>query len=180
MAIHRLSHQVLPAPRPERVFGASYPPDLQPTVDHADRFRRVVESADATPALPPAARRWLIGRADEMTLVLALLVDDWRAGRKTSAAAAREIGAYIDELHEGARALLGAAAPLTCCDGAATPGGARAADDEAVTRVLVPPVGRAGAKNATLFDPSALLDEGGPMDVDDPAGRSRQSPKASG
>jgi hypothetical protein len=138
------------------VFGPKYPDPLQAAVNHAERLCAVLARLEGR---HPDPRLWLVGRREEIELVLRLRIRDWKARRISLGFAARSIVRYLDDLHAGATSSLGLAANarLTCC-----------ADDEAPTLPL------AGGQNVprqagmrrtppphaaeTWFDLSALLD----------------------
>ncbi|HEY4014305.1 MAG TPA: hypothetical protein VGM06_13270 [Polyangiaceae bacterium] len=99
------------------VFERKYGEPLQAVVDHARRLCALLECLES---VHPDPGRWLVGRQDEIRLVVRLRVRDWRARRIGTEFAARTIGAYLDEIHLGAMRSLGLPAnvPLDCC----TPG----------------------------------------------------------
>ncbi|HEY4016557.1 MAG TPA: hypothetical protein VGM06_24645 [Polyangiaceae bacterium] len=137
-------------------FDRKYREPLQAVVDHARRLCAFLERLEAR---HPDPERWLVGRRDEIRLVVRLRVRDWRTGRIGLEYAARTIGAYLDELHLGAARSLGLPAngPLDCC-----------ATDEAITLPLgagrrpathVAPQGsRSVVASETWLDLRALLD----------------------
>jgi hypothetical protein len=96
------------------VFGPKYPQPLQAVIDHGERLCVLVARLEDR---HPDPRRWLVGRREEIELVLRLRVRDWRARRIGLEYAAKAIGAYLDDLHTGATQSLGLAAniPLVCC-----------------------------------------------------------------
>jgi hypothetical protein len=118
------------------VFERKYREPLQAVVDHARRLCAFLERLEARHADPG---RWLVGRRDEIRLVVRLRVRDWRARRIGTEFAARTIDAYLDEVHLGAARSLGLPAnvPLDCC----TPG-------EAITIPIE--IGRAPATHVEL------------------------------
>jgi hypothetical protein len=140
------------------VFDRKYREPLQAVVDHARRFCVLLERLE-TRYLD--SEPWLVGRRDEVRLVVRLRVRDWRVERISLEYAARTIGAYLDELHLGAmRSLcLPANVPLDCC-----------AADEAITLPLgdathVEPQGsRDGSGGETWLDLRALIDPGPSVD----------------
>jgi hypothetical protein len=99
------------------IFSEQYPPKLQDVVKHAERF--CVLLGDVWVA-GDDARVWLVGRQEEVELVVRCLVEDWRAGIVDEAAAASSVGAYLRALHIAARGVLEAADAFACCsDGGA-------------------------------------------------------------
>ncbi len=140
------------------VFDGKYRAPLQAVVDHARRFRAFLERLETS---HPDPDRWLVGRREEVGLVVHLRVRDWRADRVGLEYAARTIGAYLDEVHLGAASRLGLPAnlPFVCC-----------AADEAITLPLgggrspaahVEPLGsRCSGAGETWLDLDALLDLG--------------------
>lgn len=160
------------------VFDRKYPEPLQAVVDHVRRFCVFLEWLEAR---HPDPHRWLVGRRDEVRLVVRLRVRDWRADRIGLEYAARTIGAYLDELHLGAARSLGLPAnvPLDCCraDEAIT---LRLGDGPSPARYMEPQGSRGEGAGETWFDLNTLLDLGpsangvgepGPDRDADPSGR---------
>jgi hypothetical protein len=99
------------------VFSGLYPPKLHDVVKHAERFCILLGGVWAA---GEDARVWLVGREEEVELVVACLVEDWRAEVLDEAAAASSVGAYLRALHIAAREVLEAADAFACCgDGGA-------------------------------------------------------------
>jgi hypothetical protein len=146
------------------VFGPKYPPQLQPVMNHAERFCELLARLEERqPKLRGSGRRWLIRRREEIELVFALLIGDLAADRISIREAARSAATYLDELHVGARRSLDLSPILPCCaeDEALTACLASKHDAvtlEAVTRIFADGASTPGAAE-TWFDPSALLDE---------------------
>jgi hypothetical protein len=139
------------------VFGPKYAPQLQPVINHAERFCEILAQIAEHDGASGAEHGWLVGRRQEVETVLELVVRDWAADRIALEEVTRAVTAYLDELHAGAEKCLGLGPALECCaeDEALTASLAR--EHEAVTR---PGVERAFRQDAgeTWFDPSALLD----------------------
>jgi hypothetical protein len=106
------------------VFSAQYPARLQGAVKHAERFCLLL--GDAWRA-GEEGRIWLVGRQEEVELVVRLLIEDWMGGLDAEAAAS-SVGAYLRALHFRAREVLEVGGAFACCG-----------DGEAIT---VPPVDR--------------------------------------
>ena len=135
------------------VFGPKYPPPLQATISHAERFCELV--ADLQQHRRPRAdegRRWLVRRSQEIVTVLALMVEDWSEGRLGLEDATREIAQYLADLHAGARRSLTLGPVLECCLLEDSVTVVADSSDDSPMRMLL----RTGA-NDTLFDPSALV-----------------------
>jgi len=140
------------------VFGPKYAPQLQPVMNHAERFCELLAQIEPLDGASGGAEHgWLVGRRQEVETVVELVVRDWAAERIALEEATRAVTAYLDELHAGAAKYLGLGPALECC-----------AEDEALTASLAsklqavtrPGVDRAIRKDAgeTWFDPSAWLD----------------------
>jgi hypothetical protein len=99
------------------IFSGQYPPKLHDVVKHAERFCVLLGEVWA---VGDDARVWLVGRQEEVELVLRCLVEDWRAGVIDETAAASSVGAYLRALHIAARGVLKAGDAFVCCsDGGA-------------------------------------------------------------
>ena len=100
------------------VFAKRYPPKLQEVVKHAERFCVLLGQAWSPDR--DEARVWLVGREEEVELVVKCLVEDWELGHVDEEGAARSVGAYLRALHLGARGVLEAGDAFACCgDGGA-------------------------------------------------------------
>lgn len=92
------------------VFGRSYPPALQRSVNHGERLADLL----STPELVSDEEPWALGRPEEIASYIAIVVSDWGAHRKTEAEAAAAIDTYLRELHEGMRRIFGIQQPRCC------------------------------------------------------------------
>ena len=139
------------------VFGPRYPAPLQAVMNRAERFCALLSCGEGlyTPR-DARARAWRTGRTEEISLVLALLAGDWESGRVGVGAATRAAAAYLDDLHAGARVLLGGARVFACCveNDART---VLAPAGDAVTRLLEGVAPAARPADETLFDPRGML-----------------------
>jgi hypothetical protein len=83
-----------------KVFGPFYPPALQPTVNHAERFCSLLEGYEVSaPSREEGFLAWLSGRAGEVARVVESAIADWKGGGSPEAAATR-IEEYLRGLHE--------------------------------------------------------------------------------
>ncbi len=100
------------------VFARQYPAKLQAVVKHAERFCMLLDEGWAVDR--DEARVWLVGRQEEIDLVVACFVEDWEKGRVDEDSAARSVGAYLRALHLSGRGVLEAGDAFACCsDGGA-------------------------------------------------------------
>jgi hypothetical protein len=101
-------------------FGPFYPPRLQASINHAERLVTVLAREEQAQAhRPPPAGAWLIGRAGELEQFAEAIAGDWRTRRRSEAATASALEAYLAELHDSMAARLGMTEP-SCCRGAST------------------------------------------------------------
>jgi hypothetical protein len=132
------------------VFAKRYPARLQVVVKHAERFCSLLDQAWCTDR--HEARVWLVGRQEEVELVVTCLVSDWENGRVDEEGAVRSVGAYLRALHFGARGVLEAGDTFACCGD----GGEAATvllpqvDLGALTRFVSAPSAEVGADEAPL------------------------------
>lgn len=98
------------------VFGPFYPHPLQASVNHAERLRQVLLDEETRVRDSPSVSAWLVGRAGELEQVVAWTIEEWRMNRRSAGHAARSLGMYVRELHEGLASRLGVTAPA-CCGG---------------------------------------------------------------
>jgi hypothetical protein len=144
------------------VYAKQYPSKLQGVVKHAERFAVLLAAAWTD---REEGKVWLLGRQDEVELVVRTLVEDWEAGRVDEDGAASAVGAYLRAMHFGARRVLEAGDTFACCDD----GGAITlppVDRDAVTRLVsLPVLSSLGLREAPLasdtvaVDPEVLLAE---------------------
>ncbi len=92
------------------MFGPYYPPALQRAINHAEKLCQLL----ALPETAASLDVWNIGRSDEIARFIELVVCDWIDERLGETAAANEIDAYLEGLHEGIRRHL-AITHLPCC-----------------------------------------------------------------
>jgi hypothetical protein len=124
--------------------GLNYPAPLRSSVDHAARFAEA--AADALRAIVASplydstemteAERWLVGREDEVLVLVADVVGDWHLGAIDAADASRVIERYLAALHDGFAYVTSAERP-SCCEPAAS--GTRRHVHSAVTRAAWQP-----------------------------------------
>ncbi len=100
------------------VFGPHYPPELQLTIDHAQRFAALLSQCEVrTPPRDERGRAWLTGRSQEVEMVVGFIAADWRAGRLTEAGAVSAVTAFLRAMHGEAERHLRLGPVLTCCTG---------------------------------------------------------------
>jgi hypothetical protein len=71
-----------------------YPARLENAVEYAKMLARVL----AAPDLAARLDRWAIGRGDEISRFVELVVSDWRSGALSEQAATEEIESYVRNL----------------------------------------------------------------------------------
>lgn len=81
---------------------AQYPSPLRRVVHHAERFAGLLVSLEQQRSAP-----WLVGRREELQLVLERTLAAWHAGSGTPEGAADAIDSYLRAAHAGARQNLG-------------------------------------------------------------------------
>jgi hypothetical protein len=96
------------------IFLGQYPPKLHEVVKHAERFCLLLGEVGSAEG---GARVWLLGRQEEVELVVICLVQDWKSGLVDERATTRSVGAYLRALHIAARGVLEAADAFACCSG---------------------------------------------------------------
>lgn len=126
-----------------RTFGPFYPQALQSVVSHAERLVSLLAREEARGGGDDLADAWLAGRAGEVERFVEALVEDWRLGRRTCAAAAAALADYLHALHEGMAEYLHIRAPECCAD--------------ATMPTAVPRQGQPGASGMALIEPLASL-----------------------
>jgi hypothetical protein len=87
---------------------SEYPATLNEAVEHAARFSRALSA----PNLMTRLDRWAIGRVDEISRFVELVVGDWRSGALSEQAATMELESYVRTLESGLRAHLDIQASL--------------------------------------------------------------------
>jgi hypothetical protein len=92
------------------LFGPYYPPELQRSVNHAERVAELL----ATPELSAGGEPWVLGRSEEIETYVAAVVADWKAASKTDREAAALIDSYLTALHQGMLAHLEIRQPRCC------------------------------------------------------------------
>ncbi len=78
------------------VFGPQYPPELQATVNHAERFAALLTEQEIR-RLPSDedGRAWVTGRGEEVEMTIGFIVADWRAGHRESGEIERELNEWL-------------------------------------------------------------------------------------
>jgi hypothetical protein len=99
-----------------RTFGPFYPQELQGVVSHAERLAELLAEEESRGGGSDLADAWLAGRAGEVERFVEVLVQEWRAGSRTCAAAASILQGYLEALHEGMAAHLHITVPDCCVD----------------------------------------------------------------
>ncbi len=100
------------------VFAKQYPAKLQAVVKHAERFCMLL--GEAWTVDRDEARVWLVGRQEEIEVVVSCLVEDWEKALVDEDGATRSVGAYLRALHLSGRGVLEAGDAFACCsDGGA-------------------------------------------------------------
>ncbi len=140
-----------------RILNPKCPRPFRSVVGHAERFCELIARLPLPDSRDERADAWLVGRSDEVRLVLELALGDWASGRRSAEDAIRSMTAYLLDLHAGAREALGVSGDFGCCEeDASTIVGSY--DDE--TRVLgARQTPLAKSSEDTWFDPSSLLGE---------------------
>jgi hypothetical protein len=76
------------------ILESEYPPPLKDALEHATSLSRAL----AEPTLTARLDRWAIGRVEEISRFVELVVDDWRFGALSERAAAEELESYVRTL----------------------------------------------------------------------------------
>jgi hypothetical protein len=76
------------------ILESEFPPALKDALDHATSLSQAL----AEPALIARLDRWAIGRGDEISRFVELVVGDWRTGALSENAAAAELESYVRTL----------------------------------------------------------------------------------
>ena len=76
------------------ILESEFPPALKDALDHATSLSQALDE----PALVARLDRWAIGRGDEISRFVELVVSDWRIGALSETAAAAELESYVRTL----------------------------------------------------------------------------------
>jgi hypothetical protein len=76
------------------ILESEYPPTLKDALEHA----KSLSQALAEPTLMARLDRWAIGRGDEISRFVELVLGDWRVGALSESAAAEEVESYVRTL----------------------------------------------------------------------------------
>jgi hypothetical protein len=90
------------------ILESEYPATLNDAVEHASKLSRAL----CAPDLMVRLDRWAIGRVDEISRFVELVVGDWRSGALSEEAATIELESYVRTLESGLRAHLDVQASL--------------------------------------------------------------------
>ena len=94
---------------------SSYPHPLRAHVAHALRFAKMLDELCEAPAADDATFPWLIGRAEEVRVFVADVLNDWSEGDLDPSCAGDMVERYVGDLHAALGELHEEAYELPCC-----------------------------------------------------------------